>query len=147
MKKLLLAAFMAFAAVVPFAQAEDEVILFCRLDVPGDVLLILQNDPETDLWTVQEVSDTYRKKESHPAISVGISASGADEKDTTIELYFPQKKGMLAVSASKKGWEFSGHIKELDHGTETNYRECKPNGMRFYVNNKALRSENLTHVD
>lgn len=147
MKKLLLAVLMAFAAITQTAHAEDEVILFCRLDVPGDVLLILQNDPETDLWTVQEISDTYRKKESHPATSVGISASGAEPNDTTIELNFPQSKGMLVVSASKKGWELSGHVKELDHGNETNYRECKPNGMRFYVNHKALQSENLTHVD
>jgi hypothetical protein len=147
MKKLLLAALMAFAAITPTAQAQDEVILFCRLDVPGDVLLILQNDPDTDLWTVQEVSDTYRKKESHPAISVAISVSGAEPNDATIELSFPQSKGMLVVTASKKDWELSGHVKELDHGKETNYRECKPNGMRFYINHKALQSENLTHVD
>lgn len=147
MKTLLLAALMVLAAITSTAQAEDEVILFCRLDVPGDVLLILQNDPTTDTWTVQEISDTYRKKESHPATSVGISASGAEPSDVKIELNFPLSKGMLVVVASKKGWDFSGHVKELDHGTETNYRECKPNGMRFYVNNKALQSENLTHVD
>lgn len=147
MKTLLLAVLIVFAAIVPTAQAEDEVILFCRLDVPGDVLLILQNDPDTDIWTVQEISDTYRKKESHPATSVGISVSGTDPNDVTIELNFPLIKGMLVVAASKKKWELSGHVKELDHGTETNYRECKPNGMRFYVNNKALQSENLTHVD
>lgn len=147
MKTLLLAALIVFAAIVPTAQAEDEVILFCRLDVPGDVLLILQNNPETDVWTVQEISDTYRKKESHPATSVGISANGAEPNAITIELNFPLSKGMLVVAASKKGWELSGHVKELDHGTQTNYRECKPNGMRFYINNKALQSENLTHVD
>jgi len=147
MKKLLLVALMAFAAITPTAQAEDEVILFCKLDVPGDVLLILQNDPVTDIWTVQQISETSRKKESHPAISVGISVSGAEPNDATIELHFPQSKGMLVVSASKKGWELSGHVKELDHGTETNYRECTPNGMRFYINNKAFQSENLTHID
>lgn len=147
MKTLLLVALMVFAAIAPTAQAEDEVILFCRLDVPGDVLLILQNDPVTDLWTVQELSDKSRKKESHPATSVGISASGAEPNDVKIELNFPQSKGMLVVVVSKKGWEFNGHVKELDHGTETNYRECKPNGMRFYVNHPALKSENLTHVD
>jgi hypothetical protein len=147
MKTLLLAALAVLAAFTHTAHAEDEVILFCKLDVPGDVLLILQNNPETDVWTVQEISDTYRKKESHPATSVGISASGAEPNATTIELNFPLSKGMLVVAASKKGWELSGHVKELDHGTETNYRECMPNGMRFYINNKALQSENLTHID
>lgn len=147
MKKLMLAALMAFAAITQTAHAEDEVVLFCRLDVPGDVLLILQNDPETDIWTVQDLSDKYHKKESHPATSVGISASGAEPNDTTIELNFPRTKGMLVVTASRKGWELTGHVKELDHGTETNYRECKPNGMRFYVNHPSLKSENLTHVD
>lgn len=147
MKKLMLAVLVAIAAITPTAQAEDEVILFCKLDVPGDVLLILQNNPDNDVWTVQEVSDKFRKKESHPATSVGISASGAEPNDVKIELYFPQSKGDLVVVASKKGWELSGHVKELNHGTETNYRECKPNGMRFYINNKALKSENLTHVD
>lgn len=147
MKKLLLAVLVAFTAITQTAYAEDEVILFCKLDAPGDVLLILQNNPDNDVWTVQEISDKYRKKESHPATSVGISASGAGPNDVKIELYFPQTKGDLVVVVSKRGWEFSGHVKELDHGTETNYRECKPNGMRFYLNNKALQSENLTHID
>lgn len=147
MKKLMLAVLVMIAVITPTAQAEDEVVLFCRLDMPGDVLLILQNNPDTDLWTVQELSDKYRKKESHPATSVGISASGAEPNEVKIELNFPQSKGMLVVVATKKGWELGGHVKELNHGTETNYRECKPNGMRFFINHKALQSENLTHVD
>jgi len=147
MKTLVLAAILAFAAIMPAAYAEDEVVLFCRLNVPGDTVLVLMNDPDTDLWTVQELSDIDPKKESHPAVDVGIAVSGVDPNDASIELYFPRAKGMLAVTASKKGWELSGHIKELDHGKETNYRECVPNGMRFYINHKALRSENLTHVD